>query len=136
MSVSRLAYRYSTQWDTKIALKAQNHQIESVEYRIQRQGFSHPLFRQAVGVTSELLKQFKTEVGDTPLIFMLVDDIEPYSAAIKGIARGLSTPLFIPLHNNALPPSERLADGAHLNSVGNKTLGQLFLKKGIDRGVF
>jgi lysophospholipase L1-like esterase len=136
ISISHLAHHYSVQWDTKLALDAQNHKITTVEYVIQRQGFSYPPFRQAVATTSELLTQFKKEAGDIPVIFMLVDDNEPYSAALKGISRNLKVPLFIPQHNNLIPSTGRLADGVHLNEVGNKVLGQTFVRQGSERSVF
>jgi lysophospholipase L1-like esterase len=135
VSVSRIAYRASTRWDSFVADKVRAGRLRSVEQDIQGQGFAFTPFRKAVGVTHILLERFKQEAGAAQLVFMLVEDAEPYSTALRDIARKLNVPLLIPTRESPLGPSDRLADGTHLNSRGNEILGRAFVKLLSERGL-
>ncbi len=135
ISVSRLGYRFNNMWDKKVSEWAAERKIESVEFRIQKSGFSDPLFRNAVGVTDELLGKIKEVAGKTKLVLMLIDDIEPYTAALRGIARKYELPIIIPPRINPIPADGRLADGTHLNEDGNKIIGETFVASVYRKGL-
>ncbi len=70
-----------------------------------------------------------------PLVLLLVDDIEPYSAALKDVARKLDIPLVIPARAALLGPSDRLPDGTHLNDKGNELVGRTFVEIASQKGI-
>ncbi len=135
VSISRLAYRTSTRWDGLIAVQAHDGHFHSIETDIARRGFSFEPFRSGVQVTHTLLDHFKKEVGASSLILMLVDDIEPYSAALTSLARKLSVPLLIPSRIAPMGREDRLPDGTHLNALGNERLGRAFITLALERGL-
>jgi lysophospholipase L1-like esterase len=134
VSISRFAYRTSTRWEASMAEQARAGKAPSVEFEIQKRGFSFEPFRRGARVTRTLLKRFKQENGTTPLVFMLVDDIEPYSTVLKDAAQKLEIPLIIPPRVVPLGPTERLPDGTHLNAKGNQLLGRTFLELASEKG--
>ena len=127
ISISRLAYRYNNKWDETLANWAKDHKIDSVEFKVQSSGFKFPLFREAVTVTDRIIYQIKETSKTSPLLFMLIDDIEPYTAAFKTIAQKHEIPLLIPSRISPIPDNGRLADGSHLNELGNKLIGDTFV---------
>lgn len=136
ISFSRFAYRSNTKWETRLAQMAGEKKIETVEYEIQKVGFTFPLFREAVTITNSLIKEFKEQVGAGKLLLMLIDDLEPYSAAITTIAKKQSIPLVIPVRRSPVSEKDRLRDGTHLNETGNRLVGESLVQLGIDRGIF
>jgi hypothetical protein len=117
-----------------VAQRARSGEFHSVEFNIQREGFSFEPFREAIHVTQILLDLFKQEMGSTSLVLMLVDDIEPYSTALKDVSRKLDIPLVIPARAAPLSPSDRLPDGTHLNEKGNEHVGRAFIELASKRG--
>lgn len=136
ISISRFAYKYNNRWDAKLANWANERKIDSIEFSISKEGFSNPVFSEALKVSNTLFSSLKEAAAGRKLVFMLVDHIEPYTAAIKGIAKRLGIPLLIPTHDYPIPQSEKLEDGAHLAEAGNATLGKMFVEQAIAKKVF
>lgn len=128
VSYSRVAYKFNNKWDIKLAKRASDKEIRSVEFDIGEKGFTFDPFRKAVKITSELLKEFKDTAGDARVIFMLVDDYEPNTHAFIAIARAIGVRLYVPTHGEPPNLSQRLPDGAHLNKDGNKFIGDKFVR--------
>jgi lysophospholipase L1-like esterase len=124
VSISRFAYRTSTRWGTRLAEQARAGKANSIEFEIQAKGFSFKPFIESTRVTHTLLERFKLESGNTALAFVLVDDIEPYTAALGTSARKLSIPLLIAPRFTNLTTADRLPDGTHLSARGNLLLGE------------
>jgi lysophospholipase L1-like esterase len=128
ISISRFAYRTNSRWDSTLAEQARLGKAPSVEFEIQKTGFSFQPFRDAAHTTSILLERFKSTARGTPIFLLLVDDIEPYSTVFKDIARKLALPLIVPIRAAPLSPDDRLPDGTHLNERGNEIVGRAFLE--------
>jgi hypothetical protein len=118
-----------------MAERARSGKAPSVEFDIQRKGYAFEPFQHATRVTHTLLRRFKRENGTTPLLLVLVDDIEPYAGALRDIARKLKIPFFIPPRTRPLGPEERLPDGAHLNARGNQIFGSTFVELAVQRNL-
>jgi lysophospholipase L1-like esterase len=127
MSYSRFVSRQSVNWERSVLQRVDSGQLVSVESTIERDGFGFPPFREAVGLTTELLKRIRDRAGDVPLVLFLVDDLQPYTNAIRGSARKLGMRLLLPFHDFKIPSEARLPDGAHLNKEGNALLGARLL---------
>lgn len=135
VSISRFAYRKSVHWDSLMADQAHSGKAPSVEFDIQKRGYSFEPFRNAARVTHTLLERFKHENGSTPLLLVLVDDVEPYVNAFKDIARKLKIPLLIPPRARPFQPGDRLPDGTHLNATGNQILGSTLIELALQRNL-
>jgi lysophospholipase L1-like esterase len=128
IGVSQVAYALSTRWDLATVQRAAIDKSDSIETRIQRQGFSDPLFQAGMAVTERLLKMVKDEVSNVPIVLMLVDDVEPYTSALRDIAKKADLPIVVPQRVRVVPPTGKLPDGAHLNEEGNRLVGETFLE--------
>jgi lysophospholipase L1-like esterase len=135
VSWSRFAYRMSTHWDALVAEQARAGRFNSIEHDIQKFGFAFEPFRRASQVTQILLDRFKRAAGDASLILMLVDDVEPYTRALRDIADKLQLQIVIPARVTPLGVSDRLPDGTHLNASGNRLVGDTFTRIAKSRGL-
>lgn len=129
VSISRVAAYYSMKWELKTAALANSRKINSIEFDIAKSGFALPAYRQAVSVTDALIGQIKETAGETPLHFVLVDEVEPYVAALKTTLDKKKLQLIIAPQIQKFLDSDRLEDGTHLNKEGNKKLGESVVKE-------
>jgi hypothetical protein len=135
-SYSWFLHRQAVRYEMKVAERARNGELETIENDILRQGFSLALFRDGVRDAARVLALMKEEAGERPLVFMLVDDVEPYTRALRDIARELGVPLLLPVKGFKIPPNYLLPDGAHLNEEGNQYVGQRTIELGRGAGLW
>jgi lysophospholipase L1-like esterase len=64
-----------------------------------------------------------------------VDDVEPYTRALRDIADKLQLQIVIPARVTPLGVSDRLPDGTHLNASGNRLVGDTFTRIAKSRGL-
>lgn len=135
IGVSQVAYALSTRWDMATVQRAAHDKSDSIETRIQHHGFSDPLFEAGIKVTEQLLARIKETASGTPIVLMLVDDVEPYTSALRDIAKKADLPIIVPQRIRVVPPTEKLPDGAHLNQEGNRLVAETFLEAARSRGL-
>jgi lysophospholipase L1-like esterase len=122
---SHFANRYSRKWDERQAAQVKSGKMDSVEVEIQKYGWKFALFHDSFEVTRTLLKQFVQASLGKNLIFLLVDDLQPYSAAFETISKELKVPLIIPRRITDFPPESMHSDGTHFSVIGNKIVGEV-----------
>ena len=79
---SRFLYFLLSRWDRLLAMNP----AETVEFQIDREGFAHKGFQQAVQVTSELMGKVRARVGKIPIVAFSCGGWEPYGSAFKVIS--------------------------------------------------
>jgi lysophospholipase L1-like esterase len=135
-SYSWFLHRQAVRYEMKMAEKARAGELNTIENDIQREGYASPFFRDGVRDTSKVLSMLKEEVGEKPLVFLLIDDVEPYTRALRDIARELNVPILLPLRGVRIPREHTLSDGAHLNEEGNASVGRRMIELGRNAGIW
>jgi lysophospholipase L1-like esterase len=135
IGVSQVAYALSTRWDMATVQRAARDSTDSIESRIQRQGFSDSDYQAGMKVTERLLARIREVASGVPVVLMLVDDVEPYTSALRDISRNVELPIVVPQRIRSVPPTGKLPDGAHLNEEGNRLIGETFLEVARARGL-
>jgi lysophospholipase L1-like esterase len=135
IGISQVAYALSTRWDMATVQRAAIDSSGSIESRIQRQGFSDPAYQSGIQVTKQLLARIKDVASGVLVLLMVVDDVEPYTSALRDSARDVGLPIIVPQRIRSVPPHGKLPDGAHLNEEGNRIVGETFIKVARTRGL-
>jgi lysophospholipase L1-like esterase len=128
IGLSQLAYALSTRWDMATVQRVARDKSDSIETRIQHRGFSDPLFQAGIEITKQLLNRIRETASEIPVILMLIDDVEPYTTALRDIAKTVNLPILVPQRIRVVPTSGKLPDGSHLNQEGNRLIAETFLK--------
>jgi lysophospholipase L1-like esterase len=137
ISYSRLAYALNNRLDGELADLASKGNLNSIEFQIGSENRkSLYLYRKALKVTAKIIKEIKQSAEKSKLIFVLIDDVEPYTTSLKKIANRYRIPIIIPAHNYPISLDGKLADGTHYNEYGNNLIGKRVLQEGEARGVF
>ena len=129
VAYSRFFDRYNTKWENLMAKWASQGKINSIEFEIEKKGLKLPGFRQAAKVTGRIMARMKALLGDTPMVLMLVNDAKPYTKIYKRIAKKNHMPLIIPEKHTEIASAARLQDGAHLNILGNRLIGETLINR-------
>jgi hypothetical protein len=80
---SRVVYAVLTRWD---AFDSARHESDTVEADIQRQGFDHPGFQQAVNVTTRIMAMVRRRVASVPIVAFSCDVGSPYTEAFDRVS--------------------------------------------------
>ena len=131
-SYSRVALRYIKKSESRMAKDAMERKLNSVEFTIAEKGWEYKPFREAVIVTNDLVTTFTKLAKPAEIIFLLIDDIEPYTTAIRKLSAKLKVPLIIPRRIQQFPANAMHQDGAHFNEYGNQLVGELTAKFIVD----